>query len=101
MVEATQAYHPKVLRAIECIARYYATQEAKEQIRGRGEKISHYAAREINIMAHLLLVTDPQRFIDRAKASGVVREITAEIEAKERRKLERKSQVKCKAESHV
>ena len=67
MVEATQAYHPKVLRAIECVARYYATQEAKEQIRGRGEKISHYAAREINIMAHLLLVTDPQRFINRTK----------------------------------
>ena len=101
MVEDTQAYHPKVLRAIECIARDYAREEAKEQIRHRGEKISHYAAREINIKAHLLLVTDPQRFIDRAKASGVVREITAEIEVKERRKLERKSQVKCKAESHV
>jgi len=99
MVEAAQAYHPKVLRAIECIARYYAREEVKEQIRHRGEKISHYALREINIMAHRLLVAEPQRFINRAKASAVVREITAEIVAKERRKLERKSQVKCKAES--
>lgn len=29
--------HAKVFRAIECIARYYASQEAKEQIRHRGE----------------------------------------------------------------
>jgi len=91
MVEATQAYHPKVLRAIRCLAKYYAREETKEQIRHRGEKISRYALREINIMAHLLFVAEPQRFINRAKTSGVVTEIAAEIEAKERRRLERKS----------
>jgi hypothetical protein len=42
-------------------------------------------------MAHPLLVTRPQEFVDRAKASAVVKEVQAEVEAKERRKLERKS----------
>jgi hypothetical protein len=91
MVEATQAYHPKVLNAIRVIAEMYARQEAKEQIRHRGQKVSDYLPKEINIMGHLLLVADPQRFVDRAKASAVIKEIAAEIEAKERRRLERKS----------
>ena len=40
MVEAAQFYHPKVLNAIRIIAKYYARQEAKEQICARGEKVS-------------------------------------------------------------
>jgi hypothetical protein len=56
MVEAMQAYHLKVLDAIRCLAENYARQEAKEQIGGRGEKISDYAPHDINIMAHVLLV---------------------------------------------
>ena len=83
--------HPKVFRAIECIARYHATQEAKEQIRHRGEKVSDHAPREINIIAHLLLVTRPQEFVDRGKASAVVKEVEAKIEAQARGALGRNS----------
>jgi hypothetical protein len=90
MVEATQAYHPKVLTAIRVMADRYARDEVKRQIQASGARVSHYAAREISIMAHLLLEARPQEFIDRAKASAVVKEIAAEIAAKERRKLERK-----------
>jgi hypothetical protein len=78
MVEAAQFYHPKVLNAIRIIAKYYARQEAKEQICARGEKVSHYLPKEINSMGRLLLVAEPQRFIDRAKASAVVREVQAD-----------------------
>ena len=42
-------------------------------------------------MAHALLLTKPEHFVERAKASGVVREIKAEIEAKERRKAQRRT----------
>ena len=91
MVEAMQAYHPQVLHAIRCLAEYYARIEAKEQIRARGEKISDYRSKDITMMAHSLLAAKPQEFVDRAKASGVVKEIAAEIERKERRRLERKS----------
>ena len=45
--------------------------------------------REINIMGHLVLVTRPQEFIDRAKASAVVKEVQAKIEAQAGRALER------------
>ena len=55
----------------------------------RGEKVSDYVPREINIMGHLVLVTRPQEFIDRAKASAVVKETQAKIEAQAGRALER------------
>ena len=92
--------HPKVFRAIECIARYHATQEAKEQIRHRGEKVSDHAPREINIIAHMLLVTRPQEFVDRGKASAVVKEVEAKIEAQARGALGRNSKDLSNAEIH-
>ena len=39
----------------------------------RGEKVSDYLPKDIVIMAHLLLVTRPQEFVDRAKASAIVK----------------------------
>ena len=51
MVEATQAYHPKVLTAICAIAERYAREEVKRQVRARGEKISA----DITRMARALL----------------------------------------------
>ena len=33
MVEATQAYHPKVFNSIRCLTEYYAREEAKHQRR--------------------------------------------------------------------
>jgi hypothetical protein len=85
MVEATQLYHPKVLHAIDALARYYARREVKQQIRGRGQRVTDYVPKDISIMAKALLVTKPEHFVERAKASGVVRE----IEAKERRNAKR------------
>jgi len=78
MVEATQAYHPKVFNTIRCLTEYYAREEAKHQIRARGEKVSNYLPKEIAIMAHLLLVTRPQEFVDRAKASAIVKKVQAD-----------------------
>ena len=42
MVETTQAYHPKVFNTIRCLTGYYAREEAKHQIRARGQKVSDY-----------------------------------------------------------
>lgn len=71
MVETTQAYHPKVFNTIRCLTGYYAREEAKHQIRARGEKVSDY-------LPKLLLVTRPQEFVDRAKASAIVKKVQAE-----------------------
>ena len=90
MVEAIQPYH-KVLRAIDALMHYYARQEAKDQIRARNQRVTDYDPKDITIMARALLLTKPEVFMERAKASSVVRELAAEIEAKERRKAQRKS----------
>ena len=72
MVEATQAYHPKVLNAIHAIAKCYAREEVKHQIRARGQRVTDYVPREINIMANALLEERWEEFIAKAKASSVV-----------------------------
>jgi len=77
MVEATQTYHPKVFNTIRCLTEYHARAEAKRQIRA-GEKVSDYLPKDIVIMAHLLLVTRPQEFVDRAKASAIVKKVQAD-----------------------
>ena len=67
MVEATQAYHPIALPS---------TMEKEPST--RGEKVSDYLPKDIVIMAHLLLVTRPQEFVDRAKASAIVKKVQAD-----------------------
>jgi hypothetical protein len=91
MVEATRSYHPKVLRAIDALARYYAREEAKRQIRARGQRVTDYAPRDISIMAKALFVTKPEHFVERAKASAVVKEVVAKIAAQAARKAQRKT----------
>ena len=73
MVEGTPIYHPKVLRAIDALARYYARQAAKEQIRARNQRVTDYDPRDISVMARALH--------GRARASSVVREVEAKIAA--------------------
>ena len=51
MVEATQAYHSKVLTAIRVIAERYAREEVKRLIRASGAKLSQYPSRHIARMA--------------------------------------------------
>ena len=51
---------------------------ARHQIRARGEKVSYYLPKDIVIMAHLSLVTRPQEFVDRAKASAIVKKVQAD-----------------------
>jgi hypothetical protein len=101
MVEATQVYHPKVLNAIHAIAKYYARQEAKQQIRAQGQRVTDYAPKDISIMARALLLAKPEHFVERAKASIVVRDLAAAIEAKERRKAERKLQHSSNSEVRI
>jgi hypothetical protein len=75
MAEATQAYHPKVIHAIDAIARYYAHQQVKEQIRAPGQRVTDYAPKDISIMANALLEERWEEFIAKAKASSVVEEV--------------------------
>ena len=96
MAEATQAYHPKVLRAIDALMRCYARQEVKDQIRARNQRVTDYDPRDISIMARALLNSKPDHFLERAKASSVVREVEAKIAAQAARKLARKSRVSHK-----
>jgi hypothetical protein len=91
MVEATQAYHSKVLTAIRVIAERYAREEVKRQIRASGARISQYPSREIARMAHSLLEERWKEFIAKAKTSAVVREVREECERRERRKAQRKT----------
>ena len=91
MVEASQVYHPTVLHAIHALARYYAREEAKRQIRGRGQRVTDYAPKDISIMAQALLLAKPEHFVERAKASAVVKEVVAKIAAQAARKAQRKT----------
>jgi hypothetical protein len=90
MVKATQAYH-KVLRTIDALMRVYAVQEVKDQIRGRNRKVTDYDPREIGIMARELLYSKPDHFVERAKASAVVKEVEAKLAAQAARKAQRRS----------
>jgi hypothetical protein len=71
--------------------RYYARQEIKEQIRARNERVTDYDPREIGIMARALLHAKPEVFLERAKASVVVKEVEAKIAAQAARKAQRKT----------
>jgi hypothetical protein len=90
MVEATPAYH-KVLRTIDALMRYYAIQAAKEQIRARNERVTDYDPKDISIMAKALLVAKPEHFMERAKASAVVKEVEAKLAAQAARKAQRRT----------
>ena len=50
----------------------------EKKLSTRGEKVSDYLPKDIVIMAHLLLVTRPQEFVDRAKASAIVKKVQAD-----------------------
>ena len=91
MVEATQAYHSKVLTAIRVIAEHYAREEVKRQIRASGARLSQYPFRDIARMAQALPEERWKEFIAKAKASAVVREVREECERRERRKAQRKT----------
>jgi hypothetical protein len=91
MVEATQAYHPKVLRTIDALMRCYARQEVKDQIRARNQRVTDYDPREISIMARALLHSKPEVFLERAKASAVVKEVEAKLAAQAARKAQRRN----------
>ena len=64
MVEGTPIYHPRVLRPIDALARYYPRQAAKEQIRARNQRVTDYDPRDISVMARALLHTQPEHFMD-------------------------------------
>ena len=70
MVEATQAYHPQVIHAIRAIAKYYARENVKHH-RARGQRVTDYVPREINIMANALLEERWEECIAKAKASSL------------------------------
>jgi hypothetical protein len=91
MVEATQAYHPKVLTAIRLKAERIAREEVEREIKGRGQRITDYLPKDIRIMALARLCSNPGHHVARAKASRLVALITAEEEAKERRKAQRRT----------
>ena len=58
---------PKDFRLqILSLARYYARDAAKDQIRGRGDKVSRYAAKEISALADQLVLSEP-RFVEQAR----------------------------------
>jgi hypothetical protein len=83
-------------RQLLSMARYFAKEEAKDQIRAKGHKVTQYAAKEISAMADALLLSEPERFVARAR-----KVLAAEIERKLLRTFAQNSQVKCKAESRV
>jgi hypothetical protein len=88
---------PKDFRpALVSLARYYARDAVRDQIRARGHKLSQYAAKDITALADQLLLSEPERFVARAR-----KVLAAEIERKLLRTFAQNSQVKCKAESRV
>jgi hypothetical protein len=79
---------PKDFRpALVSLARYYARDAVKDQIRAKGHKLSHYAAKEIAQMADALLLSEPERFVARAR-----KVLAAEIERKLLRTFAQNSQ---------
>jgi len=61
--------------ALVSLARYYARDAVKDQIRASGKKLTHYAAKEIAQMADALFLSEPERFVAKAR-----RTLAAEIE---------------------
>jgi hypothetical protein len=91
MVAASQVYHSKVAHAIRAMAMFEAKKAVKRQLQAEGKKISWYLHKDITIMASALLEERWDEFIAKAKVSAVVRDLAAEIEAKERRKAQRRT----------
>ena len=87
---------PKDFRpALVSLARYYARDAVKDQIPARGHKLSQYAAKEIAQMADALLLSEPERFVAKAR-----RTLAAEIERQLLRTFERYSEHMSKSEVH-
>ena len=101
MVAANQVYHSKVAHAIQAIAMYEAKKAVKRQLQAEGKKIGWYLHKDITRMADALLEERWEEFVAKAKTSAVVQEVREECERRERRRLERKSKLKCKAESRI
>jgi len=51
MVEATPTIHPQPSAVIGTLARQEALKAVKKEVRAKGLKVSHFAARELNMMA--------------------------------------------------
>jgi hypothetical protein len=69
------------------MSRYFAKEEAKDQIRAKGHKVTQYAARDISALADQLLLSEPERFVAQAR-----RTLAAEIERKLLRTFAQNSQ---------
>jgi hypothetical protein len=82
-----------LMRQILSLSRYYARDAVKDQIRAKGHKISQYAAKDINALADALILSEPERFVSRARKDLAVR-----IERQLLRTFAQNSQVKCNAE---
>jgi hypothetical protein len=65
MAKPTKDWRP----ALWTLSRHYARAAAKEQIRAKGHKLSHYAAKDIARMGDELLLSDPERFVAQARAT--------------------------------
>jgi hypothetical protein len=53
---------------VRTFAKMQARGKAKEQIRARGDKVSHYSAREISEMAEVILAQNYDEYLTRARA---------------------------------
>ena len=53
---------------VRTFAMHQARGKAKEQIRARGDKVSHYSAREISEMAEVILAENHDEYLTRARA---------------------------------
>ena len=59
---------PKDYRPAQwALTRIYAREAAKDAIRARGGKVSHYSPRDIAVMADQLLMAEPEPFVARAR----------------------------------
>jgi hypothetical protein len=83
------------------MAQKYARDEVKQQIRAKGRKLLDYRSSDIGRMARELMASRGREFVERAKASAVVRAIQEECERKERRRLERNSRHKMNSQVAV
>lgn len=97
MIEANQAYHPQIVRAIVAVALYEARKEIKRNIQREGRiKLCKVPARDITAMAKAMVIERRDEFLAKAKASSVVQDEVRRLQAKEERKrqrqLERNSQ---------
>ena len=53
---------------VRTFAMHQARGKAKEQIRARGDKVSHYSAREISEMAEVILAQNYEEYLKKARA---------------------------------